>query len=381
MRVGRRSRDFLFVRKNICTQFKVDRVDIKRQGLESAARARLSLQKSRTTTGKSREKFLYMTYVDLVEEALIAGKHKVAKEAARLTATKGLKDRKYLRALAEELEVETTEAMRAYHRFRKKRDKLKKDSTSPEANLVVGKYLCFIRGDWSRGLPLLAKAGDDRLSAIAEGDLRASQGAAGRMKVADDWYDLSKELDGIARRRVADRAAFLYRMASRTLSGVDAGGADLRWLELSKRRYRLVMNRAVLALTFDGLNENIRRGAVVKDHSGHGDHGQIYGPTVEDGKRGHSLAFDSEKEEYVRGDTPGTGFPFGQAPRSFSAWVKTTRTKGATRTSSESMSMACESSRSRPSCRSKPGPLARGFWARARERASTGLSTTWFFIR
>ena len=54
------------------------------------------------------------------------------------------------------LDKEIGQLRQEYERIKPAADKLKKDPTDPDANLDVGKYLCFAKGNWEKGLPLLA---------------------------------------------------------------------------------------------------------------------------------------------------------------------------------------------------------------------------------
>src|SRR5207237_1423076 len=60
-----------------------------------------------------------------------------------------------------------------------------------EANLIVGKHLCFGCGRWDEGLPLLAKGSDAALKTLAEKDLAKPPGGAALMALADGWWDLA----------------------------------------------------------------------------------------------------------------------------------------------------------------------------------------------
>jgi hypothetical protein len=44
---------------------------------------------------------------------------------------------------------------------------LKDKPTDPAANLTAGSYLCFVKGDWDRGVPMLALGSDAKLQAVA----------------------------------------------------------------------------------------------------------------------------------------------------------------------------------------------------------------------
>ena len=79
----------------------------------------------------------------------------------------------------------------------------------PKANLEVGKFLCFVKGDWSRGLPHLVKGSDKKLAAIAAEDLTGSDDAVKQADLGEAWFDLNR-----------DRAVSWYRKAWPELKGI-----------------------------------------------------------------------------------------------------------------------------------------------------------------
>ena len=80
-------------------------------------------------------------------------------------------------------------------------------------NLKAGSYLCFARGDWGVGLPMLAKGGDKELSALARADLERPTDSAARIAIADSWYAKSKDLAGALKIHALARACAWYREA------------------------------------------------------------------------------------------------------------------------------------------------------------------------
>jgi len=46
-------------------------------------------------------------------------------------------------------------------------EKVGKSADDQQANLAAGRFYCFWRGDWEKGLPLLANSADDGLRAVA----------------------------------------------------------------------------------------------------------------------------------------------------------------------------------------------------------------------
>jgi WD40 repeat protein len=64
-------------------------------------------------------------------------------------------------------------------------DKLAKNPKDADANLAMGKYQALIKGNWERGLPMLAQGGNGKLPKLAQDDL---QGAKSRV-IGLGWYD------------------------------------------------------------------------------------------------------------------------------------------------------------------------------------------------
>ena len=103
---------------------------------------------------------------------------------------------------------------------------LKENPDDPTANLVRGSYLCFVKGDWEEGFPLLAKGDDPTLAALA----KAEQALAGAdpeeqtndlVSLGDRWWDASVSASaGENRGKYRARAAFWYRKVVSDLSGL-----------------------------------------------------------------------------------------------------------------------------------------------------------------
>ena len=70
---------------------------------------------------------------------------------------------------------------------------LKAHPDDAESNSAAGRWYCFRKGDWDKGLPYLAKGGDDRLKKVAQQELDAPpKEAADQLQLADDWWALSQ---------------------------------------------------------------------------------------------------------------------------------------------------------------------------------------------
>ena len=75
---------------------------------------------------------------------------------------------KELTAQAEGRFAEVAELATAFEGVKAARVTLAKKPDDPDANLVVGQYLSFVKGDWVAGSRMLALGNDEALKALAE---------------------------------------------------------------------------------------------------------------------------------------------------------------------------------------------------------------------
>ena len=102
------------------------------------------------------------------------------------------------------------------------------------ASLVAGRYYCFQRGDWTKGLPLLAACNELKLKAVAEKEQTAPKDPTELLALADGWYDVGSAASGAARRAMLGRAYTLYTTAAPELTGLSRTRAEKRLDELEK---------------------------------------------------------------------------------------------------------------------------------------------------
>jgi hypothetical protein len=98
----------------------------------------------------------------------------------------------------------------------------------PDAATAVGRYTCFRKGDWTAGLPLLAKGSDAALKALAAKDLADPSAVADQVTLGDGWWDLSEKESGPAREELRKRAAFWYARAAPQLTGLTKAKVEKR---------------------------------------------------------------------------------------------------------------------------------------------------------
>ena len=101
---------------------------------------------------------------------------------------------------------------------------LKEKPDDAPANLQVGEYLCFLRGAWERGLPLLVKGGH----AIAKQEAVAADDVATQKKVGDAWWDLAESKTRHPQKHIKARAVTWYQRALPKLAGLSKRKAQRR---------------------------------------------------------------------------------------------------------------------------------------------------------
>ena len=90
---------------------------------------------------------------------------------------------------------------------------LEQDPRDPESNLKLGRYYCFYRNAWDRGLPLLAQGRDEELRELAQAELNGPDDAEDRYELAHAWRKYSKDLDEKRRFPVWEHAVYWYQKA------------------------------------------------------------------------------------------------------------------------------------------------------------------------
>jgi hypothetical protein len=113
--------------------------------------------------------------------------------------------------------------------------KLKAQPDDQPANLLVGQFLCFSKGDWVVGLPYLAKGAAPELRKLAAADLARPKAASERKEIADGWWDVAHRYalapSKLPRSNLQSRAALWYQRAFSGLPPLDQRLADARIAE------------------------------------------------------------------------------------------------------------------------------------------------------
>ncbi len=179
----------------------------------------------------------------LVEQLVIAERYDDAANLLTRTRPSAVKSKRpeinsAYKEVPEQLRVIKTEATRIaadLAAFEQRPD-------DPALNLSVGRFVTFYKGDWTLGLPMLAKASDPKLSHAAKLDLAGATETKAQMAIGDQWWGLAVDNDQpIERRALQERARQWYRFAVPNTSGIErsmlnnrlAAEGGIKWGDLS----------------------------------------------------------------------------------------------------------------------------------------------------
>ena len=88
----------------------------------------------------------------------------------------------------------------------------------PDANLVLGKFLCLDKGDWGRGLPMLAEGSDPDLKALALSDLASVSDPDAQQELAKT-YATRAEGKRVPPKRMLRRSCYWLQKAAVQFTG------------------------------------------------------------------------------------------------------------------------------------------------------------------
>jgi len=179
-------------------------------------------QLSRSVRDERTEQGIAYSAFGLVESAVKEDRYEVAEELIEIALNLAIKLRNVeLRKQAVELQKQVREKAGAWEQLQPASATLLARPDDPEANLAVGKYLCFVKGDWPAGLPHLAKGSDATLKNMAAADLAAPTEPSQWIDLADRWWDSTESMqDGPEKDAIRSRAGYWYRQAKPGLQGL-----------------------------------------------------------------------------------------------------------------------------------------------------------------
>jgi serine/threonine-protein kinase len=115
---------------------------------------------------------------------------------------------------------EVNEAKKDYDATQAARARLQEKPDDPDASLTVGRYLCFRKGEWDRGLPLLTRGTEKSLQDLAKRDLARPNSAADQRSLGDAWWDVADTNLALGKAQLRRHACAWYRQALAGLTGL-----------------------------------------------------------------------------------------------------------------------------------------------------------------
>jgi hypothetical protein len=201
-------------------RFDIDTFDMRSKAIIRAMTARVS--------GEQRGK-VARAGLALAKEFHQADRYK---EAATIITAVGraasrVKD-KQLVADARQLAIESRAMAKQYVSVQRAMETLKTTPDDPAANTSVGKYLCFVKGNWKRGLAVLAKGDDANLKELASKEKGGTEDAKEQVGLADAWWEIGKKKANQSYREILPHAADWYRKALPQLTGLAKAKVEKR---------------------------------------------------------------------------------------------------------------------------------------------------------
>ncbi len=189
----------------IAATFEIPALQAKAQTLAKVAKsARTSTQRKALAAGAA----------DLIDEALAEDDFDAAKQLVDLSlaAARKVRDGSLVKSITAR-KKQIRHAADAYTEIQTILTTLEEKPVDAEANLAAGKYFCFVKRNWEKGIPMLALGGDATLKALAVKELKGTTSANEQAKLGDSWWDLAQKEKDHTKDAMLARAAFHYKEA------------------------------------------------------------------------------------------------------------------------------------------------------------------------
>lgn len=204
--------------------YKVDSVDWLAEGVSTAKLAAMSVEASQK---------MVSVFLARVDDAAQSGRWTAAKtfvDAAVVTARK-IQDTDIIRG-ANERSKQLDKEKQQWDVMQSARVTLEKNPADPAANLVLGKYLCFVQGKWEEGFSHLARGNEPVLKELGQKSLVAPADFDGVVALGDLWWTRAERASTVAQRRELQcGAAYWYQRVAHQLSGLLKSKIDKRIAE------------------------------------------------------------------------------------------------------------------------------------------------------
>ena len=114
-------------------------------------------------------------------------------------------------------------------------ERLTKQPDDPEANYGLGRYTAATRGDWKKGLPMLAKGSDASWQKLAQQELASPLATGEQLALADGWYEIAQLAPEAEKNALFLHAGAWYRKAQPAVAaGLNKARLEKRLAEIDQ---------------------------------------------------------------------------------------------------------------------------------------------------
>ncbi|HSI34894.1 MAG: PA14 domain-containing protein [Phycisphaerae bacterium] len=195
---------------------------------------------ARFTSTPSAHESLARAALSSADSAIARDEYDVAARLAALAETAARQAHKMLLTtdVADKVK-EINWAKGEYERAKAAIETLASHPEDRDARAAAGRYKCLAKNDWTHGLPLLLESSDADYQRLAQRDVAAvSAGAAAQHEVGNEWWEWGEKLTGRARASCRNRAAYWYRLALPSLTGISRSTIERRLEDADLARLR-----------------------------------------------------------------------------------------------------------------------------------------------
>ena len=165
----------------------------------------------------------------VISQAIAQDKYDVADRLGKLALAAARKSRDQALVKQTQASIKSVkEATKAFAEVEAAMKTLEENPVDPDANLAVGKYLCFIKGKWKQGRSTLLLGSDATLKALVLKEGEGVTDSAEQAKLGDDWWKLAEKETGLTKQNLQRRAVFWYEEALPQLTGLAKAKVERR---------------------------------------------------------------------------------------------------------------------------------------------------------
>ncbi|MDB5387814.1 MAG: hypothetical protein JWM11_3460 [Planctomycetaceae bacterium] len=204
------------------------------------------------------KRMLALVGLKLAGDAEAAEDWDASKDVAKLSVTlaRASHDNAVVKR-ANEQNVRYTDLQKVWQQVVDARKKLTSSPDDPEANGVVGRYLCFVRQDWDQGLAYLSKGAKLELKAIAAKDQATARDVDSQSATADAWWAFAESKKGNERVQIFPRVAYWYEQILPNVSGLAKVTAEKRletaYEAMSGRKFKKILSEPPTGVLIEGI--------------------------------------------------------------------------------------------------------------------------------